>query len=224
MKIRRKDFTGQSDNDWYYYIAKIINGASFETDFIEEEVESRYINDNSILKAIRDFCPLEYLDYYRNKYFNWLYGATALNIFCDRENFTKDFCIIDIPKDTFSNEETDILTNILRRCGTDFGLVVRKLDTHTLCTEWKKEYILAPEYDGAEKDWKEFGNKFYKEDDADRYNRDMEIEGEIENNLIQLIREKISNGETVFTGNNIGEKKKNIKITNFYEIRQKNMI
>lgn len=209
MKIRKESYS----NLWDYYLDKKTSGGSNEAILVESEMEERYVSDIRILQAIRDFCPLEYLnlDSYgstNNKYEKWLHTAIFLNIFHDRETFTKDFCIIDIPRDTFCNRESDILINVLRRCGADLGLVVRRLDTHTLTSEWKKEYILDEEYRSTNEQLRQFDNKFQRKDN--RSEESDRVEREIEENLIQLIREKLLNEETVFVGNNAGERKYDI--------------
>ena len=89
-------------------------------------------------------CPLEFIiidSRTNNKYQNWFYSV--INIICkNRNTFTKDFCVINIPKDSFSIEEATSLINILRKTGIDIGLIIRRIDDYTITSEWKKEYIL----------------------------------------------------------------------------------
>ena len=199
MKVNRKNFTKTYD----YYWAKVMVEVSFETQYIEMEMKDRYFTDFRIPESVRDFCPLEYLDYDNNKYFKFLYSAILFNIFNNRNSFTEDFCIIEVPKDTFSAEESNMLTNVLRRCGIGFGLAVRKLDTHTLTSEWKREYITDVEYYPGYEGRKAFGNKFGKDNNS---KEGKDIKKEIEDKLIPLIRGQILSGAIVITGNNIGEK------------------
>ena len=185
MKIRKKDYKDLMK----YYLVKRIMGGSVEARYIEEEIKDRYLRDVQILKAIRDFCPLEYLSGSYDKYSRWLYGTGIINIFQDIENFTKELYVLDIPREMFSDEEADILTNVLRRAGFDFGLTVRRTDVHTLVAGWKKEYILNEDYEASYRERSAFARKF----DVERRNLEERkcVENEIEERLVPSLREKL---------------------------------
>lgn len=205
MRIQRKDFKGIFDNDWYYYCSKVIDGKSSETTYIETAIRSNYITDITILHAIRDLCPLEFLDFYNNKYFKFLYSTFSLNIFYHSDSFNGEFCIIHIPKDIFLPEEADMLTSILRKSSNDFGLVIRRLDTYTLASEWKKQYITDECYEFTQETYKAFSNKFPIERKSN-YTQVKQIKNEIEDRLICLIRAQILNNQVRFGSTNIGER------------------
>lgn len=205
MRVKRKDFKGIFDNDWYYYCSKVIDGKSSETTYIESAVKRNYITDNTILKAVRDFCPLEFLDFYDNKYFRFLYSTFFLNIFYHSDSFTNDFCLLSIPQDIFSPEEANILTSVLRRSSSNFGLVIRRLDTYTLTSQWKKQYITDESYEFTQKEWKTFDSRFSSKNKTD-FEQVRMIKNEIEDKIICLIRSQILTGKARFGSTNIGEK------------------
>lgn len=205
MKVQRSDFKGTFDNDWYYYCSKAINGMSGETSYIKSAMQHSYVTDISVLKAIRDFCPLEYLDLPNNKYFRFMYSTVFLNIFNKSSAFTNDFCIINIPQDIFCPEEANILTNLLRRSGINFGLVIKRVDTYTLCSEWKRQYITDESYEFTQESYKSFDNKFGNGTESD-FKAQQQIRNEIEDKIIALIRNQIKTNNSVFGTTNDVEK------------------
>lgn len=208
MKVQRGDFRGIFDNDWYYYCSKAINGISGEAGYIKSAIEHSYVTDISVLKAIRDFCPLEYLDLPDNKYFRFMYSTVFLNIFNQSSAFTNDFCIINIPQDIFCPEEANTLTNLLRRSGINFGLVVKRLDTYTLCSEWKRQYITDETYEFTNESYKSFDDKYgkFSSNCQSDFKAKQQIRDEIEDKIIALIRNQIKTNNSVFGTINDAEK------------------
>lgn len=220
-----------------YYKNKAMPSRGTEKGYVEREIFERYLNDIEILKAVRDFCPLEFIEYYYNKYFRWLYSARCI-IFNNQENFTKGFRMLDIPKDMFSEEEADILINALRKSAIDFGLIVRQMktydlppentkedpeilgnpryETYRIFIEWGKEYITDEKYMQSKKDLNKFDEKFYKKEDPYSLEK-KKIKIEIKEKIISMIREQIERGEIVFTNNRKSLGDSNYKVFEFID-------
>lgn len=162
--------------------------------YIKGKMTDIYIHDNDILRAVRDYCPLEYLDFGDNKYFSWLSNYVVEGIFANSSSFTKEVLSVDIPEEFFCDGEVEVITNLIKRMGIDFGLVVTRAGPRSLYFRWKREYNLN-DCILTNSDKNRLNSKFKKIKDSENERR--KLENEIEDGIIKTVREKIINGEKV---------------------------